>query len=118
MSHNPTSHQLIPIQIVQQIGGIYQVSPFNPLKIHTANHGRQPGIVDHRTAKKHRGDMILDSLNTTIRMPLRQMARDYLRIAVARLTTDPATPDRPTATSTPGMCTRFLCVFRHAMWLS
>ena len=62
--------------------GVYKSSPFNPNKPHIANHARQPGIVDHRTAKKARVEMVNNSVGCFIPIRLWQLLRQYFRISL------------------------------------
>ena len=84
MSHR---HENIPVPFARPVGQAdalskIQVTPTNQFEPFTAHHGRQPGITDHRRANEHRADMVHNCIDTTILMSLRQLARDYLGIAV------------------------------------
>ena len=84
MSHR---HENIPVLFARPVGQAdalskIQVTPTNQFEPFTAHHGRQPGITDHRKANQHRADMVHNCVDTTILMSLRQLARDYLGVAV------------------------------------
>ena len=84
-----------------------EVSPFNPLKPHVINHARLPGIVDHRTAKKTRADMVYNGIDTSIIMSIDQLARDYLQISLSHPDDDASAGD-PSVDALGGSGSNFL----------